>query len=341
MPAAAPPPPLPTAPPARRPRALTAATATAALLVLSAAGTATAVDRPTRPGKLTLISTAEGAALADAHGAPLYLREADRHGTPGCTGRCAALFPPAVGSPVRARGVTGEVTHTPRHAPGSALPQVVYAGHPLYYYAKDRPHHRPEGGLVDGFLLVAPDGTPLPPAGGEIGTATSRPERPAPTPPPDTRHHASGHTTSHPAAPPATSHTQAPPAPARTAGAPTRSRAAAPPAVPHTGAPPATSGTGAAPARSHPAAPTATPARSTAAVPAAPRTSPAAVGALQVTPSGAASGGAVHPVAVVADRPAASVAARVALVIGAAAAACAVCLVAVRRLRGTPAGGEH
>ncbi|MEW2548987.1 hypothetical protein AB0910_25010 [Streptomyces sp. NPDC047002] len=311
MPAAAPPPPLPmavplpTAPPARRrPRTL-AAVAAAALLVLAAAGTAAAVDGPTQPGKLTLISTADGAALADAHGTPLYLRSADRRGTPDCTGRCAALFPPAVGSPTRAHGVTGALTRSPHHAPGSTLPQVVYAGHPLYYYAKDRPHHRPEGRRVDGFRLVAPDGTPLPPPGGEIGTATSRPQHPAPTSPAGAGHRTSPYTTSDTAAPPARSHTGTPPAASRTA------------------------------------APTAVPAGSAAAVPSVPRASAAVVGALQVTPSGAADGGAVHPVAVVADRSAAAVAARVALVIGAAAAACAVCLVTVRRLRGTPAGGEH
>ncbi|MCF3965182.1 hypothetical protein, partial [Streptomyces fuscigenes] len=175
---------VPPPPPSPRRVPLLVVTA-AALLVLLAAAAAGAVDRPTQPRKLTLISTANGAALADVHGNPLYLREADKPNTPGCTGRCAKTFPPALGAAARGHGVTGKVTHTAHHAPGSSLPQVVYDRHPLYYYAKDRPK-RPRGQDVDGFRLVAPDGKPLPV--GEIGTATSRPKPPTagPATPPGT-----------------------------------------------------------------------------------------------------------------------------------------------------------
>ncbi|WP_329456610.1 hypothetical protein [Streptomyces sp. NBC_01497] len=361
-------------PPARRIPALVAAAAV--LLVLLAAGTATAVDRPTQPKKLTLISTANGAALADAHGNPLYLREGDKPNKPGATGRCAALFPPAVGSPKRGHGVTGNVTHTPHHARGSDLPQVVYVRHPLYYYAKDHPK-RPRGQNMEGcgFRLVAPDGSPLPT--GEIGTATSRPEPPASRParphhtaaprPPAKPHrtatprppapsargtaprtHAAGAATSTPASRTGKHpHTPVTTAPGKGKGkgegegTNTRSAPPAPPSPARTRPPvdrpsaPATSrATGATTGR---ATPPATPGPT---VPG--RATTAAVGALQATPSGAASGGAAHPAtATAADRARTAGAVGISLAVGACAAASAGALVVTRRLRRNATGGEH
>ncbi|MGQ4516791.1 hypothetical protein [Streptomyces sp. DW26H14] len=290
--------------PSPSPRRAPALVATAAvLLVLLAAATATAVDRPTQPVKLTLISTANGAALADAHGNPLYLREADKPNTPGCTGRCAAEFPAAVGSAARGHGVTAEIGHTPHPAHGSDLPQVLYARHPLYYYAKDRPK-RPRGQDVDGFRLVAPDGSPLPT--GEIGTATSRPESPAP-------HRATpSHRTTHPA-----THRPATPSHRTSASAS------------------ASAGTGADTGTSAQARTDVTPSATR-------RATRAPVGALQATPSGAASGGAVHPVtATAADRARATDAARISLAVGAVAAVSAVAVLAARGRRRNTTGGEH
>jgi predicted lipoprotein with Yx(FWY)xxD motif len=372
-------------PPVRRTPALVVTAA--ALLVLLTAATAAAVNRPTEPRKLTLISTANGAALADMRGNPLYLREADKPNRPGCTGRCAKTFPPAVGSPSRGRGVTGRVTHTPHHAPGSRLPQVVYVRHPLYYYAKDHPK-RPRGQEVDGFHLVAPDGSPLPT--GEIGTATSRPESPtarpsrpshskdphAPRPRPTATHR--------PATPPRTrapgavtpphaqesrpsAHRPQSPAPGQhTAGAtaPPPPPAARPTPSSHTHPATATSRTPATGTRTEPGTKTGpgtgtlpgtgtgtlpgTGATARATAPTSPEptlrrgTATAAVGALQATPSGAANGGAVHPVtATAADRARASDAADIALAAGAATAAAAGTLVVVRRLRKGATGGAH
>ncbi|GAA1996112.1 hypothetical protein [Catenulispora subtropica] len=54
-------------------------------------------------------------------------------GQPTCTGTCASIWPPLVGSPNAGAGVTGKLTI----ATGPNGSQVVYNGHPLYEYKQD------------------------------------------------------------------------------------------------------------------------------------------------------------------------------------------------------------
>ncbi|MER5884955.1 hypothetical protein ABT160_14100 [Streptomyces sp. NPDC001941] len=153
----------------------TAALAAAATILCAlGAGTAAAVERPTEPGELTLIDTPGGRALADKDGNPLYLREADQPDTPDCTGDCATTWPAAVGYPTKADGVTGDTAQTPGNAEGAEQPQVIYDTHPLYYYKDDQPR-QPKGQAVEGWSLIAADGTPLPAAPAADASASASP----------------------------------------------------------------------------------------------------------------------------------------------------------------------
>lgn len=327
----------------QRNRPRTAALVTATALFLAFGGAAAAVDRPTAPGELTLINTSSGQVLADKDGNPLYARPADTNGTPGCTGGCASTWPAAVGSPKRARGVTGALTRTSKHAAGSTSPQVVFGTHPLYYYENDKPG-RPRGQNIKGFSLIAPSGRALTepvratkkavaPAQKSAGPAksprqttssTSRPEqRGASTAPPGRRTTTDPGTTPKPK--PKDARSDSVPAPpsglavgpsARASGGTATGTATAP--TTNTGTPstgtPATTATGSS-------------------------TASASVGALAVTPSGAARGGAVHPTTARAADP--LDAAELSLAIGITAIATAGALLVIRRLQRPASGGRH
>ncbi|MFD5750973.1 hypothetical protein [Streptomyces sp. NPDC127033] len=298
-------------------------TATTLLLLAPGAGAASAVDRPTDPGELTLIGTPSGPALADRAGNPLYMRTADRPDAPPCTGECARTWPAATGFPAKARGVMGTTSRTLLRAANSGRPQVVYNNHPLYYYKNDRPN-RPRGQHIPGFSLVAPDGTALTAAVG--AGASASPRRPAPaksaaSPKPSTAGTISA--TSR-ARPPTTTPPRTPPAPRKSSSAPRTAVTPKAPVTPRTPVAPRTS-----------ALPRTSVTRNTSV------TGLPSVGALQVTPSGAARGGADHPVAAAdADRSGRDQVAEVSLAIGATAAAFAGTILLVRRLQRRTTGGE-
>ncbi|MFC9650705.1 MULTISPECIES: hypothetical protein [unclassified Streptomyces] len=331
------------------------AAATVLLLALGG-GAATAVDRPTEPGQLTLINTAVGRVIADKIGNPLYMRTADEPDNPDCTGECADVWPAATGYPTKGRGVTNDTAQTVLNAENSDQPQVIYNTHPLYYYSKDKPH-LPRGQHVDGFTLVSPN-----------GSAMVLPLSAGPDPDPDPAVSGTTSSTSR-AKPPATpTRTRAAPTPPRTpTRAPTRAATRAPTKAPTRAAPrtptkaptkaptrAATRAATKAPTRAATKAPAApatrvptpaarvTPART--AAPAVPRTTTGtsttpSVGGLTITPSGAARGGADH---LTAANPSGSYgAAELSLAIGATAAASAGTVLVVRRFQRRSTGGQH
>ncbi|MFE3828808.1 hypothetical protein [Streptomyces sp. NPDC059092] len=309
-------------------------TVTAATLLLLApgAGTASAVDRPTDPGELRLIDTAAGPALADRSGNPLYLRTADRSDGPPCTGACARTWPAATGFPIKARGVTAITSRTLLRAANSGRPQVVYNGYPLYYYKNDRPNH-PEGQHVPGFSLVAPDGTALTTGAGTGAGASTSPRRSASARPATSPRPSSSGTIS------ATSRARPPTAPAPATTSATR-KARTPATASRNASTPATRKAG----TSAPATVT----RKASAAPMPPVTQRASaasspsVGAIRVTPSGAARGGADHPVAAAGTTGSAGRdrVAELSLAIGTTAAASAGTILVVRRLQRRATGGE-
>jgi predicted lipoprotein with Yx(FWY)xxD motif len=112
----------------------------------SAAATPSAASSPSAAGSqaadaftvsLRAISGIPGKALVDGQGRTLYLFEADHGGKSTCSGACAAAWPPytVTGTPQSGSGVNPAMLSTIRGPGGSA--QVVYNGHPLYYFSGD------------------------------------------------------------------------------------------------------------------------------------------------------------------------------------------------------------
>jgi predicted lipoprotein with Yx(FWY)xxD motif len=96
-----------------------------------------AAATPTPQPDVLLAGSRYGAILFDGSGRTLYLFSADGGTTSQCYNACATAWPPFViaHAPTVGRGlVQGTVSTTARTG---GAEQVVYAGHPLYYYAGD------------------------------------------------------------------------------------------------------------------------------------------------------------------------------------------------------------
>jgi predicted lipoprotein with Yx(FWY)xxD motif len=107
------------------------------LAVLVALAAAAAALASPRHAKVSLRSTSLGSVLVDARGHTLYLFEADHAGKSACYGQCAAVWPPFLTGTAPLAGVG--VKHgalTMRKRKDGRL-QVLYAGHPLYFFAAD------------------------------------------------------------------------------------------------------------------------------------------------------------------------------------------------------------
>jgi len=87
---------------------------------------------------IALRNSAFGPIVVDGSGRTLYLFEADRTDTSTCNGDCASVWPPllAHGTPVAAAGINQSLLATTTRNDGSL--EVVYNGHPLYYFVSDK-----------------------------------------------------------------------------------------------------------------------------------------------------------------------------------------------------------
>jgi predicted lipoprotein with Yx(FWY)xxD motif len=123
-----------------------------AILVALVAATAAAAVPP--HAKVMLRSTSLGSVLADARGHSLYLFEADKGSKSACYGQCAAVWPPLLtaGAPVSGTGLKKALLTTAKRKDGKL--QVVFAGHPLYFFSGDA-----NAGQVKGEGLVHFGGT--------------------------------------------------------------------------------------------------------------------------------------------------------------------------------------
>ena len=82
-------------------------------------------------------STGLGTFLVGPDGKSLYLFEADTSSQSTCSGACAVGWPPLStnGPPVAGSGVMQSLLSTTQRSDGTV--QVVYNGHPLYFYSGD------------------------------------------------------------------------------------------------------------------------------------------------------------------------------------------------------------
>lgn len=109
--------------------------ALAVLVALAVAAAATA--SPPTHAKVMLRSTSLGSVLVDARGRTLYLFNADPTAKSACYGQCAAVWPPFLtsGSPLKVGAAKQALLRTAKRKDGTL--QVVYAGHPLYFFSGD------------------------------------------------------------------------------------------------------------------------------------------------------------------------------------------------------------
>ena len=105
-----------------------------------------------------------GTILFNRRGQAIYLFDREERARSECYGACAQAWPPVLtaGRPRAAGRTRPSLLGTIRRRNGKR--QVTYAGHPLYYYAHERPGQVLCQG-VDEFgglwLVVKPDGAPV------------------------------------------------------------------------------------------------------------------------------------------------------------------------------------
>ncbi len=112
----------------------------------------------------TIITTSDsqfGTILFDENKQAIYIWELEESTKAECYGDCADAWPPVLtdGAPRATGGVKNELLGTTTRTDGSI--QVTYNGHPLYYYAHEKPgevkcHNiRTHGGL---WWVIQPNG---------------------------------------------------------------------------------------------------------------------------------------------------------------------------------------
>lgn len=89
------------------------------------------------PATIQLAQTGLGSVIVDPRGMTLYLFKPDANGTSACYGPCATNWPPllANGKLHAGAGLQSSLIGTTQRTDGTT--QVTYAGHPLYFFAKD------------------------------------------------------------------------------------------------------------------------------------------------------------------------------------------------------------
>lgn len=133
-------------------------------------------------GSGLVISTKSGSAgafLTDGSGRSVYLWAKDAMDSSACSGACAAAWPPVTvtGAVTAFGGVTKADLSTITRSGGAR--QVVYDGHPLYYFSGDSGPGQVSGQGSDAFgakwWLVDPAGTSITAAVTVSGATTPAP----------------------------------------------------------------------------------------------------------------------------------------------------------------------
>jgi predicted lipoprotein with Yx(FWY)xxD motif len=145
--------------------------AAVALLAVSCGGstpsTSGTTPSPAATGeKIAVASNAKlGQILVDESGMTVYLFLADSGTASTCYTSCAAIWPPVLttGAPQAGAGVQASLLGTTTRTDGKV--EVTYAGHPLYYFVKDKVAGDVTGQGINGFgalwWVVAPSGASI------------------------------------------------------------------------------------------------------------------------------------------------------------------------------------
>ena len=153
---------------------VTAATVAVGLLAAACGGTtqSTAAASPSpSPAAAAGMSIAVatnaklGQILVDGKGMTVYLWVADTGTTSTCYTTCATFWPPVLttGAPQAGAGAQASLLGTTTRTDG--MVQVTYAGHPLYYFQKDKQAGDATGQGSNGFgalwWVMSPAGTAM------------------------------------------------------------------------------------------------------------------------------------------------------------------------------------
>jgi predicted lipoprotein with Yx(FWY)xxD motif len=117
----------------------------------------------TTPATVTVASSKLGKILVDGSGRTLYLFEADSGTTSNCYDSCAQVWPVLAtsGKPLAGPGVNASLLSTTQRKDGSL--EVVYNGHPLYYFSGDKQPGDVTGQDLSSFgapwYVLSPDGS--------------------------------------------------------------------------------------------------------------------------------------------------------------------------------------
>jgi predicted lipoprotein with Yx(FWY)xxD motif len=112
--------------------------------------------------KVSATNTSLGSIVVDGSGRTLYLFAKDTKGTSTCSGACAHFWPPftATHKPALGSGVPASAISLAKRADGKK--QVIFAGHPLYYFSGDHSAGQMNGQGIDEFgakwFAVTPKG---------------------------------------------------------------------------------------------------------------------------------------------------------------------------------------
>ena len=110
-------------------------------------------------------STALGQILVDSSGRTLYLFAADQGTSSSCYNACAGVWPPltVTGAPTAGPGVHQSLLASVARKDGSM--EVVYNGHPLYYFISDKQPGDTTGQALSSFgadwYVLSPAGTKI------------------------------------------------------------------------------------------------------------------------------------------------------------------------------------
>lgn len=124
----------------------------------SAAVTTSAASTPSSSpaaaaAAISVAKTSKGSALVGPAGHVLYTYDSDTATASTCTGGCASLWPPLVGTPKPSAGLKADDFGTIKRDDGST--QITYDHHPLYYYSKDADAEDVYGDGIGGVWHVA------------------------------------------------------------------------------------------------------------------------------------------------------------------------------------------
>lgn len=155
---------------------LVAASVGAALLTVACGGTGSygrygtsnpGGGTPAAAGAATVsvANSSRGQILVDGSGRTLYLFEADKAASSSCYDACIGVWPAVVttGQPAAGAGAKASLLGTTKRRDGTL--EVVYNGHPLYYFSGDKMAGDVTGQGLSSFgaawYVVSPGGTKI------------------------------------------------------------------------------------------------------------------------------------------------------------------------------------